>query len=53
MFFKGFMFISHCYSLVPLLSSGRAFKVVRLVEIGLKVNLAAYGKLVVGLRFLP
>ena len=48
---RGFMFISCYYSLVPLFYSGRAFKFVRWGDIGLKVNLAVYGKMVAGSGF--
>ena len=51
MIVKGFMFISCYYSLVPPFSSGRAFKFVRLGDIGLKVNIAVYGKMVAGSGF--
>ena len=51
MIVKGFMFISCYYSLVPPFSSRHAFKFVRLGDVGLKVNLAVYGKMVAGSGF--
>ena len=52
-FLKGFIFISHCYSLVPQFSSRREFKVTRWVEFRLKVSLAARDKVDVGFSVLP
>ena len=52
-FLKGFIFISHCYSLVPQLSSRRELKVTRWVEFRLKVSLAACDKVEVGFSVLP
>ena len=52
MIVKGFILFSCCYSLIPLFSSERAFKTVKLGEIGLKVNLVVYGELVAESKFL-